>query len=431
MGRCSVPTHAVKRADSPSTTFSSNRAGCFGPTTRFARAVRERYRCLLIDEFQDTDPLQAELAHLLGDGSGQDDEVARLFVVGDPEQSIYRFRRADVAEFEATVTEMDERLELTSNFRSVPEILAFVDAVFAGLAASSNAPSVAHRSLHPVRSGNPRRRGRRWRCSGDPRVKDGLETSGSSRPPRWRRWCGRSCKTRGRWRPKRRRDRPRSETSPCCSPPGPHSRCSSGRSTTPTSPIASRGRRSCGHPRTCATSWPSSGRSTTRPTRWPSWRPCGPPPSRAATTTSSAYHAAGGLVGPPRVGARNARRRRSGGRRDGDAGRSAQPAHVDGAVGLRLAHRHRSAPLRTGPRPPTPERPLAAAALGARSGAGIRRDQRGHARRLLGVGRPQRGGRTLEQLARPARERRRRRAGDDGPRGQGPRIPGRRPDRPR
>ena len=119
------------------------------------RAVRERYRCLLIDEFQDTDPLQAELAHLLGDGSGQDNEVARLFVVGDPEQSIYRFRRADVAEFEATVTEMDERLELTSNFRSVPKVLAFVDAVFAGLAASSNAPSVAHRSLHPVRSGNP------------------------------------------------------------------------------------------------------------------------------------------------------------------------------------------------------------------------------------------------------------------------------------
>ncbi len=123
------------------------------------RAVRERYRCLLIDEFQDTDPLQAELAHLLGDGSGQDDEVARLFVVGDPEQSIYRFRRADVAEFEATVTEMDERLELTSNFRSVPEVLAFVDAVFAGLAASSNAPSVAHRSLHPVRSGNPQSSG--------------------------------------------------------------------------------------------------------------------------------------------------------------------------------------------------------------------------------------------------------------------------------
>jgi ATP-dependent helicase/nuclease subunit A len=119
------------------------------------RAVRDRYRCLLIDEFQDTDPLQAELAHLLADDQGQRDEAARLFVVGDPEQSIYRFRRADVAEFEAAVTKMDERLALTSNFRSVPAVLTFVDAVFARLAPSAGAPSVAHRSLYPVRSVNP------------------------------------------------------------------------------------------------------------------------------------------------------------------------------------------------------------------------------------------------------------------------------------
>jgi ATP-dependent exoDNAse (exonuclease V) beta subunit len=114
-------------------------------------ALRDRYRCLLIDEFQDTDPLQAELAHLLG-RSDPLDEVARLFVVGDPEQSIYRFRRADIAQFDATVAQMEERLELTSNFRSVPEILQFVDAVFTRLSPSTTgALVVPHRSLNPVR----------------------------------------------------------------------------------------------------------------------------------------------------------------------------------------------------------------------------------------------------------------------------------------
>jgi ATP-dependent helicase/nuclease subunit A len=116
-------------------------------------AVRDRYRCLLIDEFQDTDPLQAEIAHLLGDPS-DGVELARLFVVGDPEQSIYRFRRADIAQFETTIERMDERLALTSNFRSVPEVLRFVDAVFARLLGGTNDPSVAHRSLFPVRAGN-------------------------------------------------------------------------------------------------------------------------------------------------------------------------------------------------------------------------------------------------------------------------------------
>jgi ATP-dependent exoDNAse (exonuclease V) beta subunit len=121
------------------------------------RAVRERYRCLLIDEFQDTDPLQARLAHLLGDADGTGPEVARLFVVGDPEQSIYRFRRADVAQFEAAAAHMDERLELTSNFRSVPAILSFVDAVFAGLSAAGKGPDAdAHRSLSPVRQASDR-----------------------------------------------------------------------------------------------------------------------------------------------------------------------------------------------------------------------------------------------------------------------------------
>jgi len=74
------------------------------------RALQEKYRWLFVDEFQDTDPVQAEIMFLLSGeseptgGSAQSDSDWRkarlrpgaLFVVGDPKQSIYRFRRADI-----------------------------------------------------------------------------------------------------------------------------------------------------------------------------------------------------------------------------------------------------------------------------------------------------------------------------------------------
>src|SRR6185295_17029690 len=68
------------------------------------RALQRKYRHLFVDEFQDTDPVQAEIVFLLA----ADESVASsdwrtlslrhgaLFVVGDPKQSIYRFRRADI-----------------------------------------------------------------------------------------------------------------------------------------------------------------------------------------------------------------------------------------------------------------------------------------------------------------------------------------------
>ena len=85
---------------------------------------------LLVDEFQDTDPIQGEiLRHLAGPefGSGS------LFLVGDPKQSIYRFRGAQpriFQEFRADFPEGGKRY-LTKNFRSVPGILNFVNALFA------------------------------------------------------------------------------------------------------------------------------------------------------------------------------------------------------------------------------------------------------------------------------------------------------------
>lgn len=105
------------------------------------RRIREGIRHFLVDEFQDTDPLQVELIFLLsGEGDAADwREVlmddARLFLVGDPKQSIYRFRRADIAIYDE-VREMIEALpngrplHITENFRSTPRVIDFVNEAF-------------------------------------------------------------------------------------------------------------------------------------------------------------------------------------------------------------------------------------------------------------------------------------------------------------
>lgn len=88
--------------------------------------LQERYRFLLLDELQDTDPLQMEVIDLLGDTARRE---GKLFVVGDHSQSIYRFRGADVSQFLALRERIDEpgRQELTLNFRSQKDILDFAN----------------------------------------------------------------------------------------------------------------------------------------------------------------------------------------------------------------------------------------------------------------------------------------------------------------
>lgn len=108
-----------------------------------ARSVGAQYRYLLIDEFQDTDPIQAELAVRIvsddpdagaGDWRALGFEAGRLFFVGDPKQSIYRFRRADIAQFMAVRDRYVETpLQLTGNHRSVPGIIDWVNALFGRL----------------------------------------------------------------------------------------------------------------------------------------------------------------------------------------------------------------------------------------------------------------------------------------------------------
>lgn len=105
---------------------------------------QEKYRCLLIDEFQDTDPIQAQLMFYL---TGQDvtehdwqklvPKPGSLFVVGDPKQSIYRFRRADMDIYnlvkQLMVTHGGEVVKLTANFRSLQALGDWFNPVFTGL----------------------------------------------------------------------------------------------------------------------------------------------------------------------------------------------------------------------------------------------------------------------------------------------------------
>ena len=91
---------------------------------------QEKYRYILVDEFQDTDPVQARLLmYLTGEELTEASwenitpRPGSLFVVGDPKQSIYSFRRADLSiyqRFKERITETGgEVVEFTTNFRSV------------------------------------------------------------------------------------------------------------------------------------------------------------------------------------------------------------------------------------------------------------------------------------------------------------------------
>jgi len=100
-----------------------------------ARA-QARWSRIFIDEFQDTDPLQAEIAFYLAARAGVafpahwlDAELVpgKLFLVGDPKQSIYRFRRADIALYQKIQERVGEDVALVQNFRSVPAVIEFVN----------------------------------------------------------------------------------------------------------------------------------------------------------------------------------------------------------------------------------------------------------------------------------------------------------------
>ncbi len=133
-------------------------------------ALGKRYRYLLVDEFQDTDPIQAEVALLLASDpkTGPDWRTARpragaLFVVGDPKQSIYRFRRADIALYDfvkGRFKDFGDVVSLTTNFRSLPAFGELVRVAFdhpkrfgptSSRSQAAYAPLATHRTSAPGR----------------------------------------------------------------------------------------------------------------------------------------------------------------------------------------------------------------------------------------------------------------------------------------
>jgi ATP-dependent helicase/nuclease subunit A len=105
--------------------------------------LKRRYRTILIDEFQDTDPIQYEILLYLAEQSNRSAsdwrkirlEAGKLFVVGDPKQSIYAFRRADIEAYLEVVEKIvmaQDGIEcrLTTNFRSDGAILDVVNGAF-------------------------------------------------------------------------------------------------------------------------------------------------------------------------------------------------------------------------------------------------------------------------------------------------------------
>ncbi len=113
---------------------------------RIREELKDRYKAILVDEFQDTDPLQYEILLWLCEERSQRATTWRdirltpdkLFVVGDPKQSVYGFRGADIEAYlniiqEVIVAQGGVRYPLTANFRSDARILDAVNGVFRNL----------------------------------------------------------------------------------------------------------------------------------------------------------------------------------------------------------------------------------------------------------------------------------------------------------
>lgn len=101
-------------------------------------SLQSAFPRLLLDEFQDTDPIQIELAARIAGGAEaiatdwRDIAVpsGSIFVVGDPKQSIYRFRRASIETYMTAQEHIGQEVSLTTNFRTIAPILGWINEVF-------------------------------------------------------------------------------------------------------------------------------------------------------------------------------------------------------------------------------------------------------------------------------------------------------------
>ncbi|MGH7923717.1 MAG: UvrD-helicase domain-containing protein [Candidatus Binatus sp.] len=125
--------------------------------------LQNRFTHIFIDEFQDTDPLQAEILLLLASADPAETNWLRvkpipgkLFIVGDPKQSIYRFRRADVSLYQGVkqllLMHGAELAHLTLSFRATPALQTMVNAAFAPLMREESGTQPKYAPLTPYRA---------------------------------------------------------------------------------------------------------------------------------------------------------------------------------------------------------------------------------------------------------------------------------------
>lgn len=107
-----------------------------------AKEIREKYRAALIDEFQDTDPIQYAIFKAI-----YPDQESILFLIGDPKQAIYSFRGADIFAYLEAAKNVEARYTLGTSWRSSPGLIKAVNSLFS----SRNNPFIFHEiPFYPV-----------------------------------------------------------------------------------------------------------------------------------------------------------------------------------------------------------------------------------------------------------------------------------------
>lgn len=121
------------------------------------RKYQNKYRYIMVDEFQDTNDKQKQLVYLLCGGDARQLRGDKLFIVGDPKQSIYRFRGADVSVFAEVRKDIrasgGKEITLADNFRTVDVILDTCNEVFAEFLGTDKASDIYFEVLTPHNQG--------------------------------------------------------------------------------------------------------------------------------------------------------------------------------------------------------------------------------------------------------------------------------------
>lgn len=123
---------------------------------RLKTLISERFPVVFIDEFQDTDVVQFELFEKLFIEPNSEDEIdSRVFLIGDPKQSIYEFRNADVENYLHAASKVDHIYTMNTNFRSSEKMIAATNTFFESSGASAFGYEEADEQkidFHPVES---------------------------------------------------------------------------------------------------------------------------------------------------------------------------------------------------------------------------------------------------------------------------------------